>query len=193
MGNIEVWRDIPIYLGMYQVSNFGRVRTYPKKVRVYNANGDDIEMTIGGDIVCHSKDKKGYCHVTLCSKNENRSIGVHRLVAMSFIPNPEGCLVVNHKDENPSNNHVGNLEWCTNEYNLNYGTARERQKRSKRKFHEKTIEMLTLDNIPIRTFRNFSEIEDYFQINGLHANIIAVCKGRRNKCLGYKWRIVDEK
>lgn len=54
---------------------------------------------------------------------------IHRLVAAAFIPNPECLPEVNHKDENPLNNHVENLEWCTSEYNHNYGTYRMRQVR----------------------------------------------------------------
>lgn len=60
-------------------------------------------------------------------------------------------------------------------------------------FHKKNIEMLTVEGVLVKTFHNFVEIEEYFNKSGVHGNIIAVCKGRRNKCLGYKWRIVDEK
>lgn len=58
---------------------------------------------------------------------------IHRLVAEAFIPNPNNYPCINHKDENPSNNNIDNLEWCTYKYNANYGTGVERQKLSRRK------------------------------------------------------------
>lgn len=57
---------------------------------------------------------------------------VHRLVAMAFIPNPNNLPIINHKDENPSNNNVNNLEWCTVAYNNAYGTARKRASKKMR-------------------------------------------------------------
>lgn len=192
MEEIEKWRDIPSYLGLYQASNLGRIRTYPKEVYCYNANGDDVKMTIGGEILSPVTTKKGYKRVTLSDKGICTPQLVHRLVAMAFIPNPHGYPVVNHKDENPSNNCVDNLEWCTCEYNVNYGTAQERKGKAKRKTSEKTIGMFSLDGKLLKTFKNFVEIEEYMQRGNLHGNIIAVCKGRRNQCLGYKWKIIDE-
>lgn len=68
-----------------------------------------------------------YKIVSLCKNGKVFTRLVHRLVAEAFIPNPEGLRYVNHKDEDPSNNQVNNLEWCTAEYNNNYGTRKERQ------------------------------------------------------------------
>ena len=72
--------------------------------------------------------KKGYCLVYLYNKSGRKCFLVHRLVAMTFIPNPHDLPEVNHKDENPLNNSVENLEWCTSKYNNNYGTHREKIK-----------------------------------------------------------------
>lgn len=188
----EIWRDIPTYLGIYQASNFGRIRTYPKPVSCYNSIGQDVSMTLGGDILQQTQNNNGYYYVVLTVNGKANRIGVHRLVSMAFIPNPDCLPIVNHKDENPTNNNVENLEWCTYKYNSNYGTSRERQSKKKRQFHKKKIEMLTVDNVPLRIFNNFVEIEEYFQRGDLHANLIAVCKGRRNTCMGYKWRILNE-
>ena len=192
MEEIEKWRDIPSYLGLYQASNLGRIRTYPKVVSCYNANGDDIKMTIGGEVLSTSVLPNGYERVTLYERNNCSAQRVHRLVAMAFIPNPNGYPIVNHKDENPLNNRADNLEWCTQQYNVNYGTAQERKGKSRRKTCEKTIGMFSLDGKLLKTFKNFVEIEEYMQRGGLHGNIIPVCKGRRNQCLGYKWKIIDE-
>ena len=64
-----------------------------------------------------------------------KSYWVHRLVAQTFIPNPENKPEVNHKDENPKNNHVDNLEWATREKNLNYGTRIQRIKETRIRNH----------------------------------------------------------
>ena len=69
---------------------------------------------------------KGYCIVYLYNKNGRKSFLVHRLVAKAFIPNESNFPEVNHKDENPQNNRVENLEWCTSKYNNNYGTHKEK-------------------------------------------------------------------
>lgn len=70
--------------------------------------------------------KKGYCLVYLYNENGRKCFLIHRLVATAFIPNPNNLPEVNHKDENPSNNNVENLEWCSPTYNCNYGTHGEK-------------------------------------------------------------------
>jgi hypothetical protein len=60
---------------------------------------------------------KGYEYVTLINTNGRKHFQIHRLVAIAFIPNPNNYQIVNHKDNNPTNNNVDNLEWCTNIYN----------------------------------------------------------------------------
>ena len=64
--------------------------------------------------------KDGHLRVTLSNANEKKRFFVHRLVAEAFIPNPNNLPIINHKDENPLNNKVENLEWCTISYNNNY-------------------------------------------------------------------------
>ena len=113
----EVWKYIKDY-SKYEVSNLGRIR---------NRKNYKVLRTVF--------DKLGYERITLPSdKNGNIEIlSVHRLVAKAFIPNPDNFPCVNHKDENPSNNCVDNLEWCTYSYNTNYGTALKRMSETRRK------------------------------------------------------------
>lgn len=68
----------------------------------------------------------GYKVVILYKDGKKKTYLVHRLVAIAFIPNPNNLPIINHKDENKTNNNVNNLEWCTYEYNNTYGTARKR-------------------------------------------------------------------
>ena len=105
--NTETWETIEDY-PMYQVSSFGNVR---------RVNGGILKQKVGKD---------GYCRVSLSKEGKVKSILVHRLVAEAFIPNPNDYPIINHKDEVRNNNVVGNLEWCTYSYNLNYGNAKEK-------------------------------------------------------------------
>lgn len=105
----EEWRDI-IDHEDYQVSNFGRVR-----------NVETGRILKPGPLNKYKKYRK------VCLE-DGKTYLVHRLVAQAFIPNsdPEHLTQVNHKDENPANNHVDNLEWCDAKYNNNYGTKSQR-------------------------------------------------------------------
>ena len=109
----EEWRDIKGYEGRYQVSNLGRV----KSLNYRRTNREKI-LNLG---YSHNK----YLLVSLGS-NPRKTFRVHRLVAEAFIPNPNNYKEVNHKDEDKTNNHVSNLEWCIHKYNMNYGTRTQR-------------------------------------------------------------------
>ena len=98
---VEKWVNIENHPS-YFISNFGRV--FSKKSNKVMKN--------------RVVSKNGYQQITL----DNSQLLVHRLVAQAFIPNPNNLPCVNHKDENPGNNDVRNLEWCTYKYNSNYGT-----------------------------------------------------------------------
>lgn len=96
----------------YEVSNTGKIR---------NRNTmKELKLNI---------QSAGYAQIGLWDQEERVSKRhmVHRLVAEAFIPNPENLPQINHKDENKLNNNVENLEWCTHEYNMDYGTRGKRQ------------------------------------------------------------------
>ena len=124
----EIWKDIVIekngvvydYTGLYQVSNFGRVRSLDRV--------DSRGHRMKGKIMQYKPRKNGYVYVGLRKNGEKQQqFLVHRLVATAFIPNPYNLPVVNHRDENPSNDVWTNLEWCDAKYNVNYGTCQERK------------------------------------------------------------------
>ena len=116
----EIWLNIEGYSN-YMISNYGRVKSLN-----YRRTGKEKILSL-------KKDKKGYYYITLSKDGIGRNYKIHRLVAQAFIPNPNNLPQVNHKDENPSNNCVENLEWCTNEYNLNYGKCQEKRIKSRQK------------------------------------------------------------
>ena len=99
----EIWVDVNGYVGLYQVSNMGRIKSFIKLL--------SIDMV--GKIRVLSPDKFGYIRCGLNKDNKRTTIKVHRLVAEHFIPNPEGKEQVNHKNMIKSDNRVENLEWLT--------------------------------------------------------------------------------
>ena len=109
MNKEEIFRDIEGFENLYQISNYGRVYSL-----------------ISGKFLKTCKDKDNYRQITLHKNGKQKTYLVHRLVAQAFIPNPSNLPQINHKDENPSNNHLENLEWCDAKYNVNYGTRIER-------------------------------------------------------------------
>ena len=114
---MEIWKDILGYEGLYQVSSYGRIKSLSRK------RNNGLDKTI---ILKENINNKGYKRINLHKNKKMKSYLVHRLVAQAFIPNPNNYPIINHKDENPSNNHVSNLEWCTYKYNNNYGTKGEK-------------------------------------------------------------------
>ncbi len=127
---VERWKDIPGYEEYYQVSTYGRILAKFRLVKYTDKEGCERWKRVEAHLLNDKKrGKGGYIHVGLRGEDYStrKSYAVHRLVAMAFIPNPNNLPIINHKDENPSNNHVDNLEWCTTEYNLNYGTAQIRK------------------------------------------------------------------
>ena len=117
----EVWRPVKGFEGVYEVSSLGRVKSL---ARVIHRGSSDYSTR---DRILTASLKNGYPFVSLTNGRRTRPEYVHRLVAEAFIPNTLGFPCVNHKDETRTNNSVENLEWCTREYNLKFGTARKRQ------------------------------------------------------------------
>lgn len=146
-----------------------------------------------------NSNKQGYESVVLFNSDGSRRILVHRLVADAFIPNPVGLPQVNHKDENPHNNNVDNLEWCTAKYNMNYGNgAKTRHLRidySKPSYRENAIKngqkvsrqvsMLSHDGNCIASFASIVEASK--QTGIYKTNIARSAKSDHLKAGGYKW------
>lgn len=109
----EKFKDIKNYEGLYQISNYGRVKSF----YYFNKNGI---CRYEPHIIKNIKQKDGYCFNALYKNRIKKQFKTHRLVAMTFIPNQYGLPQVNHIDCNRSNNNVNNLEWCTASYNTKY-------------------------------------------------------------------------
>lgn len=182
LGNLlnEEWRDIKGYEGSYQVSNYGRVKSFKYKTP---------------RILKYATTKKeAYFFVILSNNNIKKPKTVHRLVAQMFIPNPNNLLVVNHKDCNKKNNKINNLEWCTKEYNIQHAARNERLLKGKYNPKSRPVLVYDLHNNYIGRFECMREAKKQLIKEGTEetAHIVQCCKGKLKQAYGYKWRYADE-
>jgi hypothetical protein len=108
----EIWKDVPGYEEIYQVSNLGNVKSIDHYCKGRVGSGKQTGRTLKQHI-CY----KGYSRVRLYLNKKSFTTGAHRLVAIAFIPNPLNLPQVNHINGIKADNKVENLEWCTNQYN----------------------------------------------------------------------------
>jgi hypothetical protein len=160
----EIWKDIPGYEGLYQVSNFGRLKSFK-----ISSDGKIMKLT----------NKKGwYFTIVLQGINKpTKTTRIHRLVAELFIENTNRKPFVNHKDSNKQNNHYLNLEWVTSRENIihsliNNPNSIQKMIDKNRYLVPKNIYQYTLDGIQINSFSNSTEAQN---ITGVcHRNILQV-------------------
>ena len=105
LNNVEEWRDVVGYEGLYKVSSHGRIKSYHERYKKPRILKTSMTTT-------------GYRKVELAKNKKKKSLKVHRIVAEAFILNEENKPYVNHLDSNPLNNNVNNLEWCTQKENM---------------------------------------------------------------------------
>lgn len=127
IGNLEIWKDIKNFEGLYQISHLGRVKSVDRIVVIEDQKNNRVyEKHFPECIKATNLDTKGYVIVTLKKNGKSSRHRIHRLVAEAFIPNSNNLPQVNHLNENKKDNHISNLEWCTDEYNNTYGTRLKR-------------------------------------------------------------------
>ena len=112
----EIWKDIEGFENLYQVSNLGRVKSLSHIVE----KSDGSIQTYKEKVLHLGSMTSGYNFAGLTKNKICKNYSVHRLVAKTFIPNPNNYKDVNHKDGNKKNNRIDNLEWCSRSYNLKH-------------------------------------------------------------------------
>lgn len=183
----EIWKPIPEYEGYYEVSNTGKVKSLTRTI--IDKNG--VQYTYIGKEKTPSIANHGYYSVTLYKQHQTKTFLIHRLVALVFLPNPNNLPFVNHKDENKLNNNVENLEWCSQEYNNNYGTVNERKSQT---LTQNSIIMCNKNtHEPIKEFFNVYKALEYLNKprNG-NGNIYKVLKNERQSAYGYWWKYTEK-
>jgi hypothetical protein len=178
----EIWKSVVGYEGFYEVSSLGRVRSLDRTIKLYNG-GSYVRKE---KTLVQIKDKRGYLKLKLLKNGKMKTFFVHRLVAQAFISNPNELPQVNHKDENKLNNKVENLEWCTQQYNIRYGTARERARYNLMV----AVNQYDLDGNYIKTWNGMRDIE---RILGLkNQGVSLCCLKKRKMCGNFQWRYYEE-
>ena len=172
----EIWKSIPGFEGYYEASNLGRIRSLDRKM-VSSLGKEYIKPgRIRKLVYC---DSNGYYYVVLCGKVKKTCI-VHRLIALTFLENPNGFECVNHKNENKLDNRVENLEWCSKSYNNHYGSMETAS--------FKPVIAKQISTGRELAFPNARQAAKYTGAN--YKNISACCRGKRKQAMGYEWRFL---
>lgn len=183
----EIYKDIPGYEGLYQVSNLGNIKSLE---RVYYSGRNKAIRKVQKEIILKTRlDRDGYLVTGLSKDGIQSYCRVHRLVALVFIENddPVNKTQVNHIDEDKTNNKVDNLEWCTHEYNINYGNrsdnASKTSKGIQNKGSIKAMEKIKRKVVCITTGKVFDSIKEAASFYNCNPSVLTkVCQGKRKSC-----------
>ena len=171
----EIWKTINDFEG-YIISNFGNL------ISLKNSQTKYLTKRIN---------KKGYVEYKLTRNGKSSYYKAHRLVAKTFIPNPENKPQVNHIDGNKQNNHVDNLEWCTNSENQlhAYRNVLKRPTRGHLRHNARPINQYDLYGNFIQTWSCIKYASDNLNIH--RSNIILCCQGIYKSTHGFIFKYAD--
>ena len=183
----EIWKDIPGYEGLYQVSSLGNIKSCQKILKYRNGKNVHRKETI----MSLNKSFGQYLTVGLSKNNKRKLYNVHYLVAITFIDNPNNLPCINHKDEDKFNNSVNNLEWCSYSYNVRYNNNIRRlidtRNSNCSRGCEKQVYQYDLNGVLIKVWSSLKSIQR--ELGYKATNISSYCLGKYNKksAYGYKW------
>lgn len=198
-----MWKAIKNTNDFYSVNTEGIVKSND---RVVFNKGSNTYNKIKSKILKAHKNNKGYLYVDLCIDGKKKHYLVHRLVAETFIENPEKYPIINHKDNNPLNNRVENLEWCTYEYNNTYRSKQNRNNYSDKckearkqpsVWLYKPVNQYDLNNNLIQTFKSLTEAtnwlikQKYTRNKNAKTNIASCCSNKAKTAYGFIWKYVE--
>lgn len=186
----EIWKDVDGYEGIYIVSNKGRVISLSRSI----ANRYSMRCTnpklLNPYIRYVSENYRFHC-VSLWKDNKCKSIRLHRLVALAFIPNPYNLPEIDHIDTDTSNNSIENLRWCTRIENANNPITKEKNRiiRLGKPIHKLKKEIVQMQNgIIVNTF---SCIKDVTKMGFNKNTVSSCCNNKRKNHKGYQWMFLS--
>lgn len=179
----EIWKVYPEY-PFIEASNLGRVRTKDRYVTVKGQG----KRLIKGRVLKQWNNGRGYLCVSLHLSGKTIHLYVHRVIATSFLPNPNNLSEVNHIDCDRTNNRLDNLEWCTRQENIAY---RDKLGHGVNNNPGQPVIAVNPETSEVFWFKSQSEAARQFGIS--QGNIPQVIKGHYNTAGGYWFCCVDEK
>lgn len=178
---MEIWKSIKGFEDRYEVSTFGRIKSL-SRVKVGKSNSSFVTEE---KILSLSFNKDGYKKCSLHKDGKRYTYQVHRLVAETFIPNPNNLSQVNHKDWDRTNNTVSNLEWCSHRYN-----SENRRIKSNRAFTEYRIAQFDFCGKCIGTYDNINSASLSTDI--IPSRIKLCADGVINQAGNYIWKYIKD-
>ena len=163
----EIFKDIAGYEGLYQVSNLGRVKSLN-----YGRTGKE-------KLLQPKLNNRNYWMIQLSKNGVSKKYLLHRLVAQTFLPNPNNLPVVNHIDENKNNNYASNLEWCTQQYNVTYNNGHRRNCKVVGSYKNGKL---------IKIYNALSDVEQFGYRIG---HVWKCCQGKKPQYKGFQWKYLS--
>jgi hypothetical protein len=180
----EIWKDIKDYEGLYQVSNLGRIKSLKRKVY---AGNNKLRWQYEKILSNNKTNGRGYKIVSLSKENKAKNKYIHRLVAETFLENPNNYKYINHKDEKKENNCVDNLEFCSAQYNATYNNLHIRNGlKNRNNKYSKKIMQLDDSNIIIKEYPSIKEASRQMKVS--FQSISNCLKGKQKHSAGYRWK-----
>lgn len=181
----EIWKDIKDYEGLYQISNFGNVKSFPRKGTHKNKER----------ILKQYKNHKGYFYTVLTKNSKGKQFFIHRLIAIHFIENPLNKPQVNHINGIKTDNSIKNLEWVSGMENMQHSWKIglrdiEKVKKTLYEANRREVNQFSLNGNFIKKWESIKDIER--TLNFDNRNISACCRHKRKTAYGYIWRYVEE-
>lgn len=184
-----LWKDVPGYEGIYQVTRSGRVRRLAVPITKPHTKGARCRVPPVHELTQIPDCSKGYVRVRLFKNGRFKTFRVHRLVAMTYLPNPLRKREVNHKDNNKLHNHVSNLEWVTSAENFRHAVDNGHIVHASGAQHGNahSISQHTLDG---KLVKKYPTVVSAVRAIGASSNCL-ILKNLRGACAtayGYVWR-----
>lgn len=186
----EVWKDIKGYEGIYQASNLGRIKSLDRIKHTKGRYGE-MQTKIKGIILKSCANHDNYLEVVLSKNGKSKTRRVNRIIAETFIENPNNYKQVNHINGIKTDNRVDNLEWCNCKDNIHHALKNNLMKpvRGKEHYMAKKVGKYNENNQLIEKYDTIVEAGKLNKIS--NTNIIQCLKGRTKTAGGYKWKYMD--